>query len=174
MLYGLQVGIACWSLPWSQMVRPAGLAVCSCQSGSASSDFPNSMPLDVSPRTVLSSNIPLAAPACLCLSLRGEGISAVHRELGRLRPGKTRSYENSGGRLQILHSESGGMTEKLTRDMIEAGNPVALAKRIRLKMAASGSLLWRPPPDEAWQRATSGVVSLLTSFAACAATRGLR
>jgi cysteine synthase len=30
-----------------------------------------------------------------------------------------------GARLQILHSESGGMTEKLTRDMIEAARIIA-------------------------------------------------
>jgi cysteine synthase len=30
-----------------------------------------------------------------------------------------------GARLQVLHSESGGMTEKLTRDMIEAAHSVA-------------------------------------------------
>jgi cysteine synthase len=30
-----------------------------------------------------------------------------------------------GARLQILHSESGGMTEKLTRDMMEAGSIIA-------------------------------------------------
>ena len=30
-----------------------------------------------------------------------------------------------GARLQIVHSESGGMTEKLTRDMVEAGKVLA-------------------------------------------------
>ena len=76
-----------------------------------------------------------------------------------------------GARLQILHSESGGMTEKLTRDMMEAAGNVAaetggfLTDQMNNKDALTA---YHKMADEIWTQ-TSGKVD---GFVQCVGTAG--
>ena len=72
-------------------------------------------------RTARSSNIPAAAPACRCRSIcavKGYPLHIVTSDAFARE--KLDHMRILGAKLQIVPSESGRMTEKLTRDMIEA------------------------------------------------------
>jgi len=80
-----------------------------------------------------------------------------------------------GARLQILHSESGGMTEKLTRDMMEAAGNVAaetggfLTDQMNNKDALTA---YHKMADEIWTQTSGRVDGFVQSVGTAGSIRG--
>jgi cysteine synthase len=80
-----------------------------------------------------------------------------------------------GARLQILHSESGGMTEKLTRDMIEAAHTVAAKTKGFLtdQMNNQDSLAaYHKMAEEIWTQTGGQVDGFVQSVGTAGSLRG--
>jgi cysteine synthase A len=88
---------------------------------------------------------------------------------------KLEHMKSLGARLQILHSDGGGMTEKLTRDMIEAGHAVAaktggfLADQMNNKDSIGA---YHKMAEEIWMQADGRVDGFVQSVGTAGSIRG--